>query len=205
MPMALSDAGSERVAVPRARARGKRADALRNREAILAAATRLLATDPDASIDAIAREAGVARITLYGHFDSRAVLLSDVTEHAIAQTEQELARIDLDGDPREALGRLLEATLQLTHRFGALVVAASRSLPPDQLRRVHEDPAARVRALLERGRSAGAFRSDMPVAWQLNVVQAVVHGASTAVHRGEITATEAPRLVRDTVLAALDA
>ncbi len=43
----------------------------------------------------------------------------------------------------------------------------------------------------------------MPVTWQLSTIQAIVHGASAAVHRGEVTATQAPALIRGTVLAAL--
>lgn len=201
--MALTDAGSEQAPPRPERRRRPRADAVRNREAIVSAATRLLALDPEASIDAIAREAGVARITLYGHFDSRATLLREVAERAIAQTEAELAHVDLDGDARDAFGRLLETTWHLTHQHGALVVAASQTLSPEQLRRAHEDPAARVHVLLERGRAAGAFRADVPISWQVSVVQAILHGASAAVHRGEIAAVDAPRLVRDTVLAAL--
>ncbi|WP_353507159.1 TetR family transcriptional regulator [Gordonia sp. ABSL11-1] len=56
--------------------RPKRADALHNVEAILDAATRRLAVDPDASVNEIAEEAGVGRITLYGHFDLRSLRLA---------------------------------------------------------------------------------------------------------------------------------
>ncbi|SKC66699.1 TetR/AcrR family transcriptional regulator [Krasilnikoviella flava] len=187
------------------RDRAKRADALRNVESIVAAATRVLATDPDASINEIARAAGVGRVTLYGHFDSRATLVREVVDRAIAQTDASLAEVDLDGDPREALARMLEATWHLTHRFGALVVAGSQVLPPEEMRRAHDGPMARARDVLERGRAAGEFRADMPVEWQLSVFQAILHGASAAVHRGEITADDAPALVRDTTLAALSA
>lgn len=183
--------------------RPKRADALRNIEAIIDAATRLLAVDPDASVNEIAKEAGVGRITLYGHFESRAVLLREVAARAIAHSEQELTTVDLGGDPRDALGRLLETSWELTHRYGALVVAASQALSPEQLRRVHDEPFARVRTLLERGRKAEEFRDDVSIEWQLSVIQAILHGASAAVHRGEISTDEAPALIRDTVIAAL--
>lgn len=182
---------------------GKRADARRNIEAILAAATRLLAVDPNASVSEIARAAGVGRVTLYGHFATRTVLLQEVMARAIDQTDKALSGEEFDGDPAEALGRLLEMTWHLTHRFGALVVAASGSLPPEEIRRAHDEPAERVRVLLERGREQGAFRIDMPVEWQISVIQAVLHGASGAVHRGEISAEQAPSLVRTTLLAAL--
>ena len=183
--------------------RPRRADALRNIEAIIAAATRLLAVNPDASMNEIAQASGVGRITLYGHFDSRATLLREVADRAIAHTEEELAGVDLDGPASAALGRLLEASWHLSHRFGSLVVAASQALSPEQLHRAHTQPAARVRRLLDRGRAEQEFRDDMPVEWQLSVIQAVLHGASAAVHRGEITADEAPALVRGTVLSAL--
>lgn len=184
-------------------ARPRRADALRNIEAIIDAATRLLAVNPEASLNEIAGEAGVGRITLYGHFDSRSALLREVADRAIADTERELAGVDIEGDPRDALGRLLEASWGLTHRYGALVIAASQALTAEQLRRAHDEPAVRVRTLLQRGRNAGEFRDDVSIDWQLSLVQAILHGASAAVHRGEITADEAPVLVRDAVLAAL--
>jgi len=178
---------------------------VRNIEAIIEAATRLLAVDPDVSVNDIAREAGVGRITLYGHFDSRAALVHEVADRAIAHTEEALAHVDVGGDPREALGRLMEATWHLSHRFGALVVAATQALSPEQQRRAHDEPADRVRTLLRRGRRAGKFRRDVPIDWQISVIQAILHGASTAVHRGEITAEDAPALVRDTILSALSA
>ena len=188
-----------------ASSRPKRADAVRNIEAIVEAATRLLAVDPDVSVNEIAREAGVGRITLYGHFDSRAALVHEVADRAIAHTEEALAHVDIGGDPREALGRLMEATWHLSHRFGALVVAATQALSPEQQRRAHDEPTDRVRTLLRRGRRAGQFRSDVPIDWQISVIQAILHGASAAVHRAEITAEDAPALVRDTILSALAA
>lgn len=189
--------------MPAVTAPAKRADARRNIEAIVEAATALLAVDPDASVQEIAKAAGVGRVTLYGHFDSRTALITEVATRAIAQTEESLRDLDLAGDPREAMALLLDATWQLTHRFGAIVVAAGQALPPADLRRAHEGPAKRVRALLERGRREGEFRGDMPVEWQITTIQAVLHAASASVHRGEITADEAPRLVTQTVLAAL--
>ena len=183
----------------------RRADALRNVEVIGEAATALLATDPDASVNDIARAAGEPdRVTLYGHFDSRATLIREVARRAIADTDGALSEVDIEGDPREALGRLLEASWEPTHRYGALVVAGSSVLGPEDLRRAHDEPAARVRGLLQRGRDLGQFGAHL-IEWQISTIQALLHAASAAVHRGEITADDAPLLVRDTTLAALSA
>jgi TetR/AcrR family transcriptional repressor of mexCD-oprJ operon len=182
-----------------------RADARRNIAAILDAATTCLARDPDASINDIATAAGVGRMTLYGHFDSRAALVARVAERAIASSEAELGSVDLSGDPAAALTRLLNASWGLTHRFGALVGAAETSLPPDIRRDAHEDPGKRVRTILRRGRRDGSFRTDVPLEWQVTTIQSILQGASAAVHRGEISASRAPSLVVKTVLGALAA
>ena len=181
----------------------RRADALRNVEAILDAATACLARDPRASISVIAQAAGVGRVTLYGHFESRSALVAAVAARAVRQTDEALEAVDIDGDPRAALERLLEATWELTHRFGALVVAAVDAVPADELRAAHSGAAQRVEKLLRRGRRDGSFRTDMPVNWQVTVIQGVLHAASGAVYEGEIPAAKAPGLVVETVLGAL--
>ena len=56
-------------------ARRPRRDALENRAGIIAAAQSVLATDPNASLDAIAHAAGLSRRALYGHFSDREALL----------------------------------------------------------------------------------------------------------------------------------
>ena len=48
-----------------------RADARRNIELILDAAEACLTRNPDASMSDIAAEAGLGRVTIYGHFTSR--------------------------------------------------------------------------------------------------------------------------------------
>jgi AcrR family transcriptional regulator len=49
----------------------RRSDARRNRDAILAAALVALTESPEASLNAIAKRAGVANATLYRHFPTR--------------------------------------------------------------------------------------------------------------------------------------
>jgi len=181
----------------------RRADARRNAAAILDAATECLARDPDVSIQEIAQAAGVGRVTLYGHYPSRAALIESVVDRAIRRTEADLADLDLTGDARDALRRLMAVSWDLTHRFGALVVAAQRALPPERVHALHEAPAARARLLVLRGRRQGAFRTDMPVAWQTRTLQSILHGGVDAVYRGEVRADQARALVADTALAVL--
>ena len=64
--------------------RGKRADAQRNRETVLAAAAEVFVTSGvDAPIRQIAAQAGVGMATIYRHFPTRADLVTAVYRHQI--------------------------------------------------------------------------------------------------------------------------
>jgi AcrR family transcriptional regulator len=63
-----------------------RADAARNRESVLAAATRVFATsDAEPSMREIARGAGVGIATLYRHFPTREALVDAVYQDQVAR------------------------------------------------------------------------------------------------------------------------
>lgn len=183
--------------------RQQRADARRNAAAILDAATRCLARDPDASINEIAKAAGVGRVTLYGHFDTRATLVGAVVDRAMQDAEAALSAVDLSGDPVDALRRLIDATWTITNRYGALVVAAERTLPGGEMEAAHEAPRARAVRLLERGRAEGRFRDDLPVSWLVTMLHTATHAASAAVYAGEMSADDAPRAIAATMLGLL--
>ena len=72
-------------AQPQARQRRRRSDAEQNVTAILDAAARTLSVQPEASVEDIARAAGVSRQTVYAHFPSREALLDAVVERATAE------------------------------------------------------------------------------------------------------------------------
>jgi AcrR family transcriptional regulator len=178
-----------------------RADARRNIDAILGAAHRCLVDDPEASVGDIARAAGVGRVTLYGHFATRADLVDAVVQRALATFDEALSSVDLDGDPREALTRLVASTWHLTAESTNLVAAAERALPPERLLAAHEGPAERVVELLERGRRQGAFRRDLPTPWLVAVFHAVVHAAAAEVTADRLHPDDAPRTITATLLA----
>lgn len=180
--------------------RQQRADARRNIAAILDAATDCLARDPDASITEIAKAAGVGRVTLYGHFDSRATLVAAVVDRAMSESDAALADLDLSGDPADALVRLINATWRLTYRYGALVVAAEREMPDAELAAAHSPHRQRAERLFERGRAEGRFRDDVPASWLITMLHTVVHAAANAVYARELTAEEAPRMIAATML-----
>jgi TetR/AcrR family transcriptional repressor of mexCD-oprJ operon len=184
------------------RAPARRADARRNIAAILEAALDCLARDPQASIADIAAAAGVGRITLYGHFSSRLELLDATFGYALEQADQVLDAVDLSGDPRAALTRLIATSWQIIDRYRGALTAAGSELPPERVRAHHGQPMSRVEALLERGQQAGAFRTDLPLDWLVTLFYTVMHGAAAEITAGRLPAADADRVITATLLAA---
>ncbi len=86
------------------KARKTRADADRNRQRLLAAATDAFAEGgADVPLEEIARRAGVGIGTLYRHFPIRDALLAEVYRHALRQLADAAPRLLAELPPIEAL------------------------------------------------------------------------------------------------------
>ncbi|WP_328778853.1 TetR/AcrR family transcriptional regulator [Streptomyces canus] len=176
----------------------KRADALRSIEAIEQAAAECLGRNPEASMSEIARAAGVGRVTLYAHFTSRTEVVDAAMSRAIGRGNEALDAVDLTGDPLLALARYVEAGWHLVDQARALLVAAQKELSAGRIRELHAGPAARVETLVARGRAEGAFRTDLPITWLVNVLHTVMHSAAEEIRAGRLTSDH----ITATVLAA---
>ncbi|MEW2222017.1 TetR/AcrR family transcriptional regulator [Streptomyces sp. NPDC006990] len=142
-----------------------RADAARNRERILTAAREAFVVHgADASLDEIARTAGVGNATLYRHFPDRDSLVHGVmhavTERIAGRAEKALAE---EEDSFEALRRFVFAAVE--ERIGALCPMLSGRFDPTE----PQSLAARNRVerltqeLIRRAQQAGEVRTDIDV------------------------------------------
>ena len=185
------------------RTRRRRADAERSVTAILDAAVDALAIDPDVSMSEIARRAGVVRATIYVHFPTREALIAAVTDRAIADSTERLRTAAPDqGDPAEALARMLAASWRTLARYHALVDINSR-LGPERLRALHQPIARLLYPLLKRGQKSGAFNPDVPIEWMMTVLLDLIHAASREVATGRLPEAKAERALISTATGAL--
>lgn len=164
--------------------RTRRADAQRNRAAIIEAALACFVTNPRASMSEIAEAAGVGRVTMYGHFSSRRELIEAVAAETMQEVESQLARVNLEGDPRAALELLTLSSWRVLDRFRGLAAAAEAELGGDRLREHHEHALNRVRGLIERGQAEGVFRVDQPARWLTACFFAILHAAPAEIRGG---------------------
>ncbi|MGV9784967.1 TetR/AcrR family transcriptional regulator [Nocardia farcinica] len=146
------------------RTRRPRADARRNYERLLTEADAVFrAEGAHASLEKIARRAGVAIGTLYGHFPTRralvGVLLRERNTALFAAAEGLLA----DPDPGAALTRWVHAVIEHAAAYQGLAALLADGLG-DEGSELHESCArmnALGEAILARARTVGAVRADV--------------------------------------------
>lgn len=141
-----------------------RADARRNREALLSAARQaFLGGDTDAHVEDIARSAGVAVGTLYRHFETREALIEEVYRKEVDDLCATPGVLLDQHAPEEALRRFL--LLLVDH--AAVGKGMSSVLESIMATDSHVFDDARTRMsdalslLLEVGSAAGTVRADV--------------------------------------------
>ncbi len=139
-----------------------RADALRNRDRLVSAATALFAERGlDAPLDEVARRAGVSIGTLYNHFPNRGALLDAVLPDRLAEVD-ELANTALaDADPWRGFTVFLDGVFVIQARDRAMNEAIARS-PVGNVDVAADCGRAGgvVDAVAQRARDAGVLRPD---------------------------------------------
>jgi AcrR family transcriptional regulator len=144
--------------------RKPRADALRNREKVLEAAkTVFSAGGPDASLEAVAREAGVGIGTLYRHFPTREALYEAVYRREVEQLGELAEQLKSEAAPVEALRRWLRANVEfVATKKGMATALALAAGPPSELTAFSYARLTKaVGILLDRAVEAGEIRADV--------------------------------------------
>lgn len=94
--------------------RKPRSDAARNRESLIEAAKKVLAGGgPAASLEAVAREAGVGIGTLYRHFPTREALFQAVYRYEVDQLVERANTLEVQMSATDALRGWLHALVDL--------------------------------------------------------------------------------------------
>jgi AcrR family transcriptional regulator len=142
----------------------KRSDSRRNRDAILAAALEALTESPDASLNAIAKRAGVANATLYRHFPTREDLVLATYQHEVRKLVDAAGLLLQEQAPLDALRSWVERLARYAVTKHGLADALRKATTPGSDLSSTGTYAAIVAALdrlLQANIAAGTLRPDL--------------------------------------------
>lgn len=139
----------------------RRADARQNRERLIAVAREALRRSPDASLNSIAKEAGVGPGTLYRHFPNREALVFAVYLDDVEEVSAGAAELLAEHPPVEALRiwfEQLSARIRTKHGLGEALNSpeAERAIAAS-----YAPVTAAIAELLAAGEAAGELKSGL--------------------------------------------
>lgn len=148
----------------------------------------------------ISAAAGVGRTTVHRYFPGREDLIRAIALQALSESEAAIHNARLEEGPvEEVVQRLAEALVPMGHRFHFLLDEAQLYSDPEYLAG-EEKLVKPLRELAERGRREGGFRPEIPTAWIVDTIGALVFAAWESVRDGRIAVLDAPSLVTVTLL-----
>ncbi|MGH9103138.1 MAG: TetR/AcrR family transcriptional regulator [Acidimicrobiales bacterium] len=166
----------------------KRADARRNHERLVAAARQVFATEGGgASMEAVAREAGVGVGTLYRHFPKRIDMVeavySDDVDELVRTAQQAVSELE----PWPAVAAFLRAFIRYARGkrtfLNELREAFDKS--PDLRLRSRQRIDYAMGLVLDRAQQAGAVRTDVDGADLMQLVGPMCTSATLSEDQGD--------------------
>ena len=175
--------------------RPMRADARRNYDRLLSAALAAFAEHgaDDASLEEIARRAGVGIGTLYRHFPTRQALLEAVYRDQVEALRARADELRESDSPADALAAWLRALVAFSSTKHSLTTALLETLGKDSdlLSACSMVICGAADTLLTRAQQAGVVRAD---ADPLDVIR-LVHAVNIATQRGPTDPGQTDRLL----------
>ncbi|MGW1490916.1 TetR/AcrR family transcriptional regulator [Streptomyces sp. NPDC002402] len=171
-----------------------------DRDQVLRTAAALLSRKSTATMDEVARAAGIGRATLHRHFAGRDALVKALEALGIQEFEAALDRARLDeGGAGDGLRRLI-AEMEPAADLLAFLVTENQLFEGEQ---VHEGWArldARVSALFKRGQEEGEFRIDLTPAWLTEALYGLIGACAWSVMDGRVAKKDFQYMIAELLL-----
>jgi len=166
---------------------------LRNREQLLLSLANALADEPRASMGQLAAMVGLSRATLCRHFPSREAMMLALFEAGVSQAEQALARARPgEGDVEQCVRRLIEELLPIAELYAYI----DQELQDDDAVASRAQPFREsLVSLFQQWQASGELRVDLPAAWLVESMSALLRSAATMIRSGRLARRNAAQNV----------
>ncbi|MFF5102737.1 TetR/AcrR family transcriptional regulator [Streptomyces sp. NPDC000134] len=171
-----------------------------DRDHVLRAAAALLTRKATATMDEVARAAGISRATLHRQFAGRDSLVRALEALGIAECEAALdaARPD-EGPAADAVRRLIRA-IEPSAGLLAFLYTENQLFEGEQQNEGWFRIDARLAALFRRGQESGEFRIDLTPAWLTEALYGLLASGAWAVSEGRVARNDFTHMIAELLL-----
>ncbi|MFF4173530.1 TetR/AcrR family transcriptional regulator [Streptomyces sp. NPDC001744] len=171
-----------------------------DRTQMLRAAAALLSRRSTATMDEVARAAGVGRATLHRHFAGRDALVRALEELGLQELDAALDAAGIEEGPEDEAVRRLIASVEPVAPLLSFLVTENQLFEGDRRNEGWERIDARISALFRRGQERGVFRIDLTPAWLTEAFYGLVGSGTWAVQDGRVAAKDFQYMIVELLL-----
>lgn len=171
-----------------------------DRDHVLRSAAALLTRKSTATMDEVAKAAGISRATLHRHFAGRDALVRALESLGIAECEAALdaARV-AEGPAADAVRRMVVA-IEPAAALLAFLYTENQLFEGEEQNAGWTRIDDRISALFRRGQESGAFRIDLTPAWLTEALYGLLASGGWAVMEGRVARKDFTFMITELLL-----
>lgn len=174
------------------------------RDSLVEAAIRVLAANPAASLSDIAAEAGVKRVTLHRLIGTRDDLLKEIAIRSLSEVDEACERAAHDAQSSiEALRACVAALVPVGDRWHFLWTQPEVWEEPSVAKEMARQNTE-LAQLIDDAKSEGSIEIEIPTAWIVAAIEAVVFAALSTARAGDIAVNDAGKLAAKTLFLGIE-
>ncbi|MEQ8142251.1 TetR/AcrR family transcriptional regulator [Streptomyces sp. OP7] len=171
-----------------------------DRDQVLRSAAALLTRKSTATMDEVARAAGISRATLHRQFAGRDALVRALEALGIAECEAALAAARTDEGPATDAVRRLVAEIAPHAGLLAFLYSENQLFEGEEQNEGWARIDEGVADLFRRGQSSGEFRIDLTPAWLTEALYGLLASAAWAVAEGRVAPNDFTHMIVELLL-----
>ncbi|WP_328998187.1 TetR/AcrR family transcriptional regulator [Kribbella sp. NBC_00709] len=171
-----------------------------DRDRVLRDAAGLLMRKSGATMDEVARAAGISRATLNRQFAGRDALVRALEELGIAECDDALAAARLDAGPAADAVRRLVRELEPSAGLLAFLYSENQLFEGDGQNEGWARLDDRLVALFRRGQQDGEFRIDLSPVWLAEALYGLLVSGAWSIAEGRVAAKDFTPMISELLL-----
>ncbi|MFF0222342.1 TetR/AcrR family transcriptional regulator [Streptomyces sp. NPDC004629] len=171
-----------------------------DRDHVLRSAAALLTRKATATMDEVAKAAGISRATLHRHFAGRDALVRALETLGIEECLAALGAARTDEGPASEAVRRLVREIEPAAGLLAFLYTENQLFEGDEQNEGWARIDERIAALFRRGQAAGEFRIDLTPAWLTEALFGLLASAAWAVAEGRVAPKDFTHMIVELLL-----